>query len=1486
MTSLGGDCPVFLHEQSNLTGCRKFTAMNRTFFIRSYLKFAIAFAVLFGGWSSLQAQDLKLLFMGDNGPHVPQRRYLDLAPALEKRGIELHYTTDMNQLNADSLSRFDGLVLYANIDTIDDEKASAVLDFVASGKGFVPIHCATYCWRNNAEMVQLMGGQFQRHGARVFSTEIEKADHPIMQGYESFTSWDETYIHHKHNDKDRVVLEYRSEGEQAQGNSREPWTWIRTHGKGRVFYTAWGHDHRTFKQPGFHNLVERGIRWACGDDPAKAPKFRNLERFDVPKMTALRKDVEDFEYVDVGPKIPNYTPSKKWGVQGKPKTLMQKPLVAEESMKHFVTPEGMTVKRYADERDFESKPIAMAWDERGRLWVCETLDYPNELGKSRDRIRICEDTDGDGVADKFTVFAEGLSIPASILIYRGGAIIQNGNKTIYMKDTDGDDVADQKTVLMDGFSLGDTHGGVSNFRYGLDNWIWAMQGYNNSRPEFGEEKSQSFRQGFWRFKLSTTDPPTVTDVEFVRSSNNNTWGLGISEEGLIFGSTANGNPSMFMTIPNRYYEQVRGWAPRTLPSIADTHRFKPITENVRQVDWHGGYTAGAGHALYTARAFPKQWWNKTAFVCGPTGHLIGTFVLRRDGANYTSTSPTNLLASNDEWSAPIMAEVGPDGAVWVIDWYNYIVQHNPTPHGFETGKGAAYESDLRDKRRGRIYRVVPEDASRLHPFTSLADADGETLVDALRHPSMRWRLQAQRLLVEKGADDQTLQKLRSLVDDPSEDEIGLNVGAIHALHTLHGLGKVTVDDSISKALSHASPGVRRSAIAVLPHSAKGLAFLLQHKQVFGDSDAQVRLQAMLTLADMPLSDDAGKLVAALAAGETDPVLIDALTAAAAAHAVPFLQAAAQQPESSASMIAIAGRVAQHVGRGRPDANALTLAISSLANANQKLSASVLDGLTEGIPRGHEVTTDERLREAFNSAFAVDDSSVKAKLVRLAASCGTDALDSKIDEIVKATSELLADEDAAEDQRIAAATDMIGFRPKEAAVVESVLDSISPQSSPEFSLALLDIVKNSESPQAGSLILDAAELFSPKIKNAAINILLSKAAWSESLLDKAESKEFDLESLSLEQKQLLRTYPDEALKAKAEKLLAMGGGLPDADREKVLQSLMHITHLQGNVSNGRAIYKKVCANCHQHGKIGVKIGPNLTGMAVHPKEELLTHIIDPSRSVEGNYRLYKVATVDGELISGMLAGESKTSITIVDSEAKKIDIQREDIEEFAPSRLSVMPEGFEKQISEKELTDLLEFLTDTGPYVPVPLDDYATAISTKGLFHEGDDGADRMIFPDWEPKLFKDITFLLTDPEGKSKKNIILLHGPNGSLPPSMPKSVVLPCNTSAKAIHLLSGVGGWSHPFDTNQTVSMIVRLTYEDGSTEDHELINGVHFADYIRRVDVPKSDFAFDLNGQQIRYLAVTPKKSDKIESIELVKGNDNSAPIVMAVTIEKQD
>jgi putative membrane-bound dehydrogenase-like protein len=903
--------------------------------------FALALGLSLLGISAAQsAEPLKLLFLGDSGHHQPAARFKDLQPAMKERGIELTYTDKMEDINAENLGKYAGLVIYANTTRISPEQEQAMLDYVASGKGLIPLHCASYCFLNSPRYIELVGAQFQRHGTGTFRTTLAEAEHPIMKGFGGFESWDETYVHTKHNDKDRTVLEYRDER-----GSKEPWTWVRTHGKGRVFYTAWGHDQRTWGNAGFQNLVERGIRWAVGADPGVVPAFAAavgrasglpasasaqpaaIDPNYAPEMTAKRTDVKPFEYTPA--KVAYYPPGRRGGGDGEWNKMQNAVDDVAESMKHMVTPVGFEVKLFVAEPQLEGKPIFMTWDERGRLWVCETYDYPNELqpaGQGRDRIRICEDTDNDGQADKFTVFADKLSIPTAIAFYRGGALVQAGGETVYLKDTNGDDKADLRKTLVTGWGMRDTHGEVSNFRYGHDNWYWAMQGYNQSSPVLTDGRQvQGFRQGFFRFKVEGDgENVAVTDLEFLRSTNNNTWGLGLSEEGLVFGSTANGNPSEFLPIPNRYYEAVRGWSSTVLNGIADNNRFFPVTDAVRQVDWHGGFTAAAGHALYTARNYPKEYWNRTAFVTEPTGHLIATFVLRRDGAGYRSRNGWNLVASDDEWTSPIQAEVGPDGNVWFIDWYNYIVQHNPTPAGFKTGKGAAYETELRDKKHGRIYKLVYVGRASGRPEKNESLKAGETpapqLVAALKSDVMYTRLQAQRLLVERGNKD-VVPALIELAKDQSVDAIGLNTAAIHALGTLAGL-KALEGDALAAAvagLKHSSAGVRRSALKVLPPTAESLAAITA-SGVLNDSDVQVRLAALLALADLPASESAAAAaIKALADSsiQQDRHLLDATTSALAKNGPAALVAATKATIPTLASNAATERltiVADHVAR--------------------------------------------------------------------------------------------------------------------------------------------------------------------------------------------------------------------------------------------------------------------------------------------------------------------------------------------------------------------------------------------------------------------------------------------------------------------------------------------------------------------------------------------------------------------------------------------
>ena len=1438
---------------------------------------SILVAVVFGLGikTGIRAQDnkIKLLFLGDNGHHKPNDRFRQIQPVLAAKGIDLVYTDKVESLTPKILNSYQGLVIFANLTTLSPEQEKAMLDYVEQGNALIPLHCASYCFLNSPKYIDLVGAQFSKHGTGTFRVDNILPTHPIMKGYKSFESWDETYVHTKHNPKDRIVLEERKD---ASGS--EPWTWVRTQGKGKVFYTAWGHDARTWSNPGFQNLLERGIRWATNGDLSKVPAFS-----DQTLMTELPKNLKPFEYVEAD--VPFYPANKQWGKMGENIRKMQKPLDPKESQKHYIMPEGFELKLFASEPDLEGKPIAMNWDERGRLWVALTIDYPNELqpqGLGRDKIVICEDTNGDNVADKFTTFADKLSIPTSLIFANGGVIVHQAPDTLFLKDTNGDDIADERKVLFTGWSTGDTHAGPSNLNYGLDNWIYGMVGYSGFAGTVGDEK-QSFRTGFYRMKSDGSK------IEFLRNTNNNSWGVGLSEEGILFGSTANGNPSVHLPIPNRYYEKVRGWSSSVLEGIAGSAPIHPITKQIRQVDHHDKFTAAAGHALYTARNYPSDYWNKTAFVTEPTGHIVATFPITPEGASFTSRNAFNLVASDDEWSSPIVAEVGPDGNVWVIDWYNYIVQHNPTPAGFKTGKGNAYETNLRDKKHGRIYRLVHKEGKN-SPNVNLTTADSSKLVETLRNDNFFWRRHAQRLLVEKQSKD-AIPALIELAKETKIDGAGLTPCVIHALWTLKGLGALEEENSPAtkvalNTLTHASAGVRLNALKVLPLKLSSTDAILK-ANLLDDANAQVQLATLLALSDLPPSEQSSKAISKLLKSPKRPLdkwLLDGVTTAAANNDALFLNSVTEKSTPpSIELLTIIERVAEHHSRGKPDESIANL-LEKLLQSEPLIQTATLKGLARGWPANQPPKLDDRTEKALKDLFVVLPIAARGQLAQLGKKWGSKSLAEQSKVIVQGFLKTASDTKQTDIERISSAKQACEFGASDPEVAKAVLELITAQLSPEVGLGMLEAVSLSDQSETGNAMVERFPDWTPNLRQAAIRILLSRAIWTEALIASLENNKLRISELSLDQKQALLQTGNKKITDKAKVILARGGGLPNADRQKVIDDSMFATTQSGDANLGKIVYKNQCSKCHQHQGEGVKIGPDMTGMAAHPKKELLIHIMDPNRDVEGNFRQYVVSTKGGKILTGMLASETKSSIELIDTEAKKQTVLRDDIDEIKASDRSLMPEGFEKQLSKPDLVNLLEFLTQRGKFLPLPLDKIATIVSTKGMFHSEEATVERLIFPDWKPKVFQGIPFNLVDPQGDKYPNVIMLHGTNGTIPPKMPKQVKLACNGPANAIHLLSGISGWGFPATPKGSVSMIVRLHYDDGKTEDHLLKNGEVFADYIRKIDVPDSTFAFLLRGQQIRYLAVRPKRpTEIIKDIEFVKGSDGTSPIVMAVTVE---
>jgi len=671
------------------------------------------------------ARRLEVLFFGapKNSSHDPIARYRTIKRTLGIEGINFTYSEDPAEaMNPATLAKFDAVLMYGNWlqkGKMPEDQLKALTTFVENGGGFLPIHCASACYGDSEEFVSLVGGRFTKHGTGVFKVTNVNKNHPIMQSYEGFEAWDETYEHDQLN-KDQEILEKRD---------KEPWTWVRQQGKGHIFYTAAGHDNRVWDLPQFQNLVKRAIYWSVGPD-----KYRLLLALKLPKPK--QEKVE----------LPGY-------VKHEMITAAQEALPPAESIKMAQVPPGFELSLFASDPDIVN-PIFVNWDEKGRAFIVQTVDYPNNLqaGKlGNDKIIIAEDTNKDGRADKFTTFADKLSIPTSLVFANGGVICTNASEMLFLKDTDGDGKADVRQVLFQGFGIHDTHAGVSNLVYAPDGWIYSTVGYAGFKGTVGGEQL-SFSQSVFRFK------PDGSKLEVIQNTTNNTWGLGINSDFDMMGSTANANPSFYVTFPKAVYDAAGVPQPRT-PRADDNPIFNPSSTDIRQVDQFERYTAGAGHAFYTSKRFPESWRETTAFVTEPTGKLVGTFDITQVGAGFKATQRNNnIFNSADAWSGPVAAITGPDGAVWVCDWYNLIIQHNPTPNkksagmDAQNGKGNAYESPLRKDHMGRIYRVYPKGTpDDVNP--KLDSTKPETLLAALTHPNLLWRLHAQRLLVERGKTD-------------------------------------------------------------------------------------------------------------------------------------------------------------------------------------------------------------------------------------------------------------------------------------------------------------------------------------------------------------------------------------------------------------------------------------------------------------------------------------------------------------------------------------------------------------------------------------------------------------------------------------------------------------------------------------------------------------------------------------------------------------
>ncbi len=965
---------------------------------RAWLRTALAITTLLCCAAEVRAQAppadrLQVLFLGDDGHHEPHARAKSILPAFSGAGIDLFYTDDPADLRPDVLAPYHAIVLYNNHLTVTPEQLAALLSFVERGGGLVAVHCASASFQNAEAFVQVIGGAFKSHGTGTVRVERLAPDHPAIAGVPTWESWDETYVHTRHNPVNRTVLEVRREG-----SHEEPWTWVRPYGKGRVFYTAWGHDERTWETDGFRQLLMRGVRWAAGDWGLEASPSEPTPTF-----------------VDLEVPLPVYVPGAPWNTQAEPERRGQAPMSVDESLALTTLRPGFTIDVFATDPMIR-RVVDFTWDTRGRMWLVETNDYPNRVlppgEPGGDRVLILDDTDNDGRADDVTVFADGLNLATSLVLARGGVIVAQAPQILFLSDTDGDGKADSRTVLSDGWPRTDTHGTPSNLRYGLDNQILGSVGYNGFRGTVGDRTWDrgEFGPGYYRF------PADGSSLEYLARTSNNTWGVALSEDGYIFGSTANDRPSNFVHIPARYYHTLAMREP-ILPGIERRSDIYPLTD-IKQVDQFGRYTAAAGHEIYTARAFPREYWNRAAFVAEPTGHLVGQFDLQRRGTAYDARNRWSFIASRDQWFSPVQIKVGPDGALWISDFYSLVVQHNPTPEGMETGEGRAYETPNRGAERGRIYRVQWRDAPAATRL-ALDDASPSQLVETLRHDNMLWRLLAQQRLVERGERD-VVPALVDMLRDHTMDAEGLAPGPLHALWTLHGLGALSAAgdalDAARAALHHPAASVRRAALQTLPRdaalaraivgggmlpsrAAPGAMDYTVGNALLQDADPGVRLEAVLVLSELPPSAESrAVLLDTLFApvNAADPWMPDAVAIAAGPHGVDLaLEILTREvPDAHDDVrkgVATTVQLLSRYHAREADAGVAARLFDAIGTTDPARAVAALTGLADGWPDEQPPAFTSTQQERLKAVAASLSGDARALLPKVAERWGTDGI---------------------------------------------------------------------------------------------------------------------------------------------------------------------------------------------------------------------------------------------------------------------------------------------------------------------------------------------------------------------------------------------------------------------------------------------------------------------------------------------------------------
>jgi putative membrane-bound dehydrogenase-like protein len=960
-------------------------------------------------------------------------------------------------------------------------------------------------------------------------------------------------------------------------------------------------------------------------------------------------------------------------------------------------------------------PVAMAFDEDGRLFVAEMHGYnsPTPLAEETSgKIKLLEDRDDDGLYEHATTFAQGLRLPTGLMAWKGGILATVAPDLIFFKDRDGDGRADLSSTLYTGFSLGPagSSGSAQGFlnapQWALDNWVYVNASHYGGKVRSTEKPGQPAVELLGRrgVRFHPEKPGSLEPT-----SGGGQYGLAADDWQRWF-VNSNSVHLMHIVLPDHYLRRnPRLHVEGVTVSIADgkdghdaackLYRISPfeawrVERSRRNLtgswrDWTpdkdkrkgpavsrhpaseqvgGGYvTSGCSPVVYTADLFPPAYRGNT-FMCDPANNLVHRDVLEAKGSSFVAhrgEAEEEFLASTDTWFRPVHLSVGPDGALYVLDFYRPVIEDYPDiPEDLRQGVNPLSSG------RGRIWRIVPEGANPTRQKPLLSKASAAELVQHLDDANAWWRLTAQRLLVER-QDKSVVRLLGQRAREASSP-----VGRAHALWTLQGLG--ALDGAvIEHALKDPSADVREQALRLAETYLAGNASLRAAVAALADDPApRVRFQLAFTLGEVEGSEALDALARIARRDAADPGTRMAILSSSSRTAAALLDKLVHSPGFGAAEAdrQLVTRLAAQVGAGSSDAELAEVLRLVAMPTKGDWQVAVLAGLGQGAQNSRRALS--RLWESPPASLrrAIED--VRPLFVQAAAS----ARDARRPPAERT-----------------AAIRLLGYGPfaTAAPVLQGLLE---PQNPAEMQLAAVRALAAQQHPKVPDILLASWNSFTPTLRREVLEALFARVDRLQALLTAIEQKKLPASQLEPSRIEQLLKHPNAPLRQRAQTLFTSA----TPDRTKIVEAYQAALALKPDGTRGKMVFQKNCATCHRLDNQGVEVGPDLVA-ALRNKtpERLLVDILDPSREVDARYLNYVVTTKNGRTLSGMIGTEAATSLTLRRAEKAEETVLRSDIEEIQGTAKSVMPEGLEAQLSKQDVADLIAYLLSQGE--PPPAD---------------------------------------------------------------------------------------------------------------------------------------------------------------------------------------